>query len=430
MTSAELASVAIPAVAAVMMMLYIRSPIEAAEWSLPPLRGMPTDNRLSESQALFEGKFPGAEHIHVDCAKTPCTAYTGLADGNVVRWNPDEAEKGFEVLVRTACVDECPPQHLVPQCGALPLEHICGRPLAVHLTPDSKTLLIVDPYKGLLALKLADMKLSRVASTYEDTEGNVLPVNFLNSVTVSKRGAVYLTQSSIKFERRHSMIELMEGQASGSLLEMKSWNQKGPPKLVTRNITFANGVLVDETQSFALVAETSRSRIKRVDLKTHAITVNPYLLSQNALFAAVNSLWCGWQTFVDDLQGSPDNLAWGVGKDGMTRDYSTVWVACPAKRTGPFAFANFLGDKPAMRQIFATILYSTGTADWFHMLLPKTGVVIRLKVGSDGTGSVEDVLLDYKGKAATQISSVAPHRDTLLMGAHTADVTKLMVSKL
>ena len=168
-------AVAVAVAALALRRLWDTAPIDPALYALPPLPELPRPGSAAGAYALdgaepwFAGRVPGPEHIEFACTGGDvggCVAYAGLADGRIVRFDPDAGPDGpLTVLNRTSSLLHASPDAL-GRCGEPAYGHLCGRPLGLTVTPDGTQLIIADAYLGILALELATNALSVVATEF------------------------------------------------------------------------------------------------------------------------------------------------------------------------------------------------------------------------------------------------------------------------
>jgi hypothetical protein len=204
----------------------------------------------------------GPEHVAVDAEGD---VLAGLADGGIVRI-PESG--GPEILANTG-----------------------GRPLGVEFR-DSGTLIVCDAFRGLLSLSLADGTIDVLCDSVDGEE-----LTFCSNAAISADGTIYFTQSSRRFNVDRYRGDLLEHSTTGRLLRYRDGNVA----VVADGFAFANGVVLSDDESFAVVAETGGYRLTRVELATGAKS-----------------------TFVSGLPGFPDNL---------TRDdQGLIWIAMVSPR--------------------------------------------------------------------------------------------------
>jgi len=410
---------------------YLQSPLRPVAVEMPPLPTTPAnESRLVGTPKIFENDWPGAEHVTFHCdKKNKCTGYSGLADGRVVAFNPDAPEDGYETLNRTGCVskwgcprltrEELPADVDVPVCGELKWEDVCGRPLGLTVSEDGGTLLVADAYFGILAVTLLGEErgeLSVVASHYLEKDSTNFQTRKIlklpNSIQVVKTGALYFTHTTDNWERRTILLDLLETSPGGKVMKMDNWRNKleETPRVIWNSLVFANGLLVDQDEKFALVAETAMARIKRLDMATSKVSV------------AVENVPC-----------TIDNLAWEVQKDGVSRDQKGVWLGCAVRRVKPFALIDFLASSTGFRRFLGGALYFTGTSHFMYKLVPKTGMAIKMEAEDDARTLVlkdANIYIDPKGAHVPGMAQAVPFKGKLYMGSHKAEYKGLAVYSL
>jgi sugar lactone lactonase YvrE len=208
----------------------------------------------------------GPEDVLVDPAGR---VLTGLADGRIVRIDPDGA---VETITR------------VP-----------GRPLGLEFLGDDE-LVVCASQGGLLAVSLTG---ERVRVLVERVGGERLGA--VNNAAVAPDGTIYFTDSSRRFPIPRWRADLVVRTRSGRLFRR---DPDGAVTTLLDGLEFANGVALAPDGAWVAVAETGNGRMQRV-----------WLTGERAGRA---------EPFVDDLGGYPDNIA--TGSDGL------VWVALPNPR--------------------------------------------------------------------------------------------------
>jgi sugar lactone lactonase YvrE len=222
----------------------------------------------TEPQDLRTISLPGhgPEDVVIDCYGN---LVTGLADGRIVRTDPDKGTTEVITAVR-------------------------GRPLGLEALPDGR-LLICDSPNGLLEF---DESNSRLRTLIDCIDGEALP--FCSNVAAGPDGTLYLSVSTMRYTIMDYRRDIIEHVPTGRLYRIAPGKQ---PELLLNDLMFANGVALAPDQSFVLVAETGACRIRR------------YWLS--GARASSSEVFCL-------LPGFPDNMS--VGTDGL------FWVALPSKR--------------------------------------------------------------------------------------------------
>jgi hypothetical protein len=239
--------------------------LRPVRWTPPPnpssvrRRG---DVRTLPDVRVLELPGPGPEHVAVD---DQGTVFAGLADGRIVRI---PAEGGTP--------------HAVADTG--------GRPLGVELAGDG-TLIVCDAFRGLLRVGLSDGSIDVLCDTVDGEQ-----LLFCSNAALASDGTIYFTQSSRRFNIDRYRGDLLEHSTTGRLLRYRD----GDVAVVADGFAFANGVVLSDDESTAVVAETGAYCLTSVDLATG--TKSPFV----------------------ELPAFPDNL---------TRDdHGLIWIAMVSPR--------------------------------------------------------------------------------------------------
>lgn len=285
----------------------------------------------------------GPEDVAVDAQ---ARIYGGMRDGRILRFQPDGSEP--EVFTHTG-----------------------GRPLGLHFDA-AGNLVVADAYKGLLSISPEGS--ITVLST---EEGGVL-FRLTDDVDIAADGTIYFSDASYKFSVAEFMLDVMEHGANGRLLAYD------PTTKTTRrlldNLYFANGVAVSPDQSFVLVAESTKYRVKRY-----------WLTGPRAGESDV---------FIDNLPGVPDGIS-SNGKDAF-------WLAIVTPRD---PLLDALLPRAFLRKILLRL-------PWLQPdLLKRYGFVL----GLDMDGRVVHNLQDPSGKSYAVITSVQEHGGMLYLGSIAED---------
>eukprot|EP00899_Mesostigma_viride_P008455 jgi/Mesvir1/17610/Mv08837-RA.1 len=340
--------------------------IDPIAFSFPSFPVLEKNSELEGSQRIFEGALQGAESFAVDGAGY---IYTGLNDGRVVRFKPDEHSTNltYELVARTG-------QDL-PDCGKLELEHLCGRPLGMRFAPLTGELLIADAYFGLLALDVGTGKLRTLVTTVDSQ-----PLVFANDFDfdVAHKEIIYLTDSSSKFQRRRVIYEMLESRALGRLVRVNLTSLE--THTLAAGLPFPNGVTVSTDGTRVFFASTTRACIYQYHLEgPRSGTVS---------------------TLVDDLPGTMDNIRRNPG--------GNIWVALGSKRAKPFAFTQFTAGRPWIRLLVSRIMKPS----WVLALIPSYGMILEV----DDEGKILRNLQDPTGYLPW-ISEVEEKGNCLYMGS-------------
>ncbi len=294
-------------------------------------------------------------------------AYTGLADGRIVRVRIDGPAGG-------APAPAVPGGTGQTSAGFEKVAETGGRPLGLQHDPFGN-IVVADAKKGLLAITPAGQVIP-VADRYENR-----PMLFVDDLDIAKDGTIYFTDASTRYGIDEYMLDFFEGQATGRLFSFDPRSSTLQARV--GGLAFANGVALGPDEEYVLVNETAAHRITRYWLKgTKAGTKD---------------------TFIENLPGYPDNLSFN-GRD-------LFWVALAGPRNK--ALEEQLPN-PFMRKV-AFRLQSIG-------LLPQPapehwGCVVAI----DLQGQVVATLQDPGGKVIKSITSVHEKDGVLYFGSLETD---------
>lgn len=259
------------AVTAVVVVLYLRSPLEPARWDPPavsPLEGPYAPNDRLTPVEWWARQLIGPEAI---TANPDGTLLAGLKDGRVVKLKVGVDEP--EVLFDTK-----------------------GRPLAMAWHPDGR-LIVCDAHAGLLAFS-RDGKVEVLATTF----GGV-PFHFVDDLAITRAGDIYFSDASARFSIEGFTEDLLEHQTTGRVLKYAPATKE--LTLVADGFSFANGVALSGDESYLVVSETGTYRLWRL-----------WLTGERAGKK---------ELFTDSLPGFPDNVRWSPTRGGF-------WVALGSPR--------------------------------------------------------------------------------------------------
>jgi sugar lactone lactonase YvrE len=242
-----------------------------------------------------------------------------------------------------------------------------GRPLGLVFDPGGN-LIVADAIKGLLTVnKNGEVK---VLATEADGE----KFGCLNDLDVGADGTIYFSEASKKFPMAQFTNDILEHQPNGRLLALDPRTQK--PQTLLRDLYFANGVAVSPDQSFVLVVETGKYRIRRVWLK------GPQTGQSDV--------------FIDNLPGFPD----GISSNGRDR----FWLALVTPRQALF---DRMLPHPFLRKIVARL-------PKFLQPSPKRYSFV---LGLDTEGRVIENLQNGSADCYAQIANVIERNGALYFGS-------------
>ncbi len=321
-------------------LLFWPIPISPASWSAPEapvLEGVYEPNEaLAATERLEVG--PGPESVAVD---RDGNVYCGLEDGSIVR-----LAEGFS--------------------EAETLLKIGGRPLGLAFDADGN-LIVCDLYGRLLSISETG-DIEELASQVGDE-----PLGLVNDLDIGTDGTIYFSESSTK--TTDTVLDLLEHRAHGRLLAYHPDTRE--TEILLDELYYANGVALSLDESFVLVVETTRYRVRRLWLSGPLQGLDELL--------------------IDNLPGFPD----GISCD----ETGTFWLALVNPRN---VFIDWMLERPSLRKIVARLPLT-----WFAGAAPRYGFVL----GMDTDGNVLHALQDPSGRTYGGISCVVRQDDTLYFGS-------------
>ncbi len=249
-----------------------RPRVRPVRWSPPPVRALPEFDPADLTVVDMPGEAP--EDVVVDADGF---LWTGLADGRVVRIDPDGATR------------------VVADTG--------GRPLGMAVARDGR-LLICDSPRGLLAMDPDTGTLDVLVDTVDGRR-----LKFCSNVTESPDGAIYFTESTAAFSYAHFKAAILEARGDGALFRR---DPDGSVTTVARGLYFANGVTPTADGEALVFAETQGRRLSKYWLSgaragtvTELATALPGM-PDNLSTGADGRIWCA---FVSPVNAAADWLA-------------------------------------------------------------------------------------------------------------------------
>ncbi len=317
--------------------------IDPARWNPPrppPLGGPLAPNSELAAAERWDTGGEGPEDVLVD---GDGRVYTGLADGRILRFPPDGGWP--EVVADTG-----------------------GRPLGLEFDRMGG-LVVCDAKRGLLAVAPGG-DIVVLADHYEGVR-----LRFVNNAAVASDGTIYFSDSSTRFGVEHYRADLLEHRGNGRLFAYEP--DSGGVTLLLDGLFFANGVALAQDESFVLVAETGKYRIRKLWLR------GPNRGRD--------------EPFTHNLPGIPDNLSRGPS--------GTFWAAMFTPRN---KLLDLLLPRPRLRALAARLP---------EKLQPQPERY-SFVLGFDGAGNVTHNLQDPDGGYAP-ITGVREHGGWLYLGSLT-----------
>jgi sugar lactone lactonase YvrE len=332
-------------------LLFWPGPIDPEAWTpppAPPMQGIYAPNTLLEGvERIGTGVDWGPESVAFDRAGR---IYAGFEHGRIVRFEP--SGEPYQAYAETG-----------------------GRPLGLHF--DSRgNLLVADAERGLLSVP------ARGEIEVLSTEAEGTPFGLTDDLDIAKDGTIYFSDATSKYSSSDYLLDVIEHGAHGRLLAYEPTSQR--TQVLLDGLFCANGVAVSPDQSFVLVCETSKYRIRRYWLE------GPQKGETDI--------------FMDNLPGFPD----GISSNGRDR----FWVALVSPRVPWF---DTLLPYPRLRK--ALLRLGIPDTDDKERISPRYGFVL----GLDTNGRVVRNLQDPTGTFYDTISSVEEHTGKLYMGSYAQD---------
>lgn len=330
-------------IAALGYLLLAPVPITPGAWTppvAPTLTGQYQQNtRLAPVQKLSLGDGHKPEDVALDAEGK---IYAGFEDGRIIVLQPDGTQP--RVFANTG-----------------------GRPLGL-VFDRAGNLIVADAIKGLLSVNNSgEVKILAV-------EADGVKFGCLNDLDVGADGTIYFTEASYKFPMAQFANDLLEHQPNGRLLALDPQTQK--PRTLLRDLYFANGVAVSPDQSFVLVVETGKYRVRRVWLKEPKPGQS--------------------DIFIDNLPGFPD----GISSNGRDR----FWLALVTPRQ---AIVDRILPRPFLRKIVVRL----------PKLLQPAPKRYSFVLGLDVSGQVVENLQNGSPDCYAQIANVVEHDGALYFGS-------------
>lgn len=219
-------------------------------------------------------------------------AYTGIEDGRILRFPPGGGR---------------------PETVA----HTGGRPLGVEVDRDG-TLVVCDPYRGLLRVDPATRQVDVLVDRFEGR-----PLLLCDNATIASDGTVYFTDSTQRWQLHEQREPFIEHDPTGRILAYDP--DAGEARLVLEDLYFANGVALSRDEDFLAVAETARYQVTRLWLRGDRAGERDLL--------------------VDNLPGLPDNVT--------ANGQGVFWVALTRLRDA--TLDRVFLSRPTLRKIVQRI---------------------------------------------------------------------------
>ncbi|EGI67195.1 PREDICTED: adipocyte plasma membrane-associated protein-like [Acromyrmex echinatior] len=240
---------------------------EFVEYSINPPRQLDPKlgpkNRLNGIQKLFINEIHAPESLDSYNGQI----YTGVHGGYVLRIEEDRV---------------VPIVKFGEKCDGIWQEHKCGRPLGLKF--DKKgNLYVADAYYGIFQVNVATGEYKNIVNITKPIDGKI--PRMPNSIDIAKNGDIYWSDSNSHFAICDLVMTFLIN-PSGRLIRYNAAKKEN--EVLIRNIAFANGVILNDDESFVLVVETLKNRIMKYNLKGPKAGQH--------------------EIFIDRLPGIPDNI--------------------------------------------------------------------------------------------------------------------------
>jgi sugar lactone lactonase YvrE len=290
-----------------------------------------------EKLAVGDGHKP--EDVALDAAGR---IYAGLEDGRIVQLQPDGTNP--RVFANTQ-----------------------GRPLGM-VFDRAGNLIVADAIKGLLSVDPA----GQIQVLATESEGKKF--GCLNDLDIGADGTIYFTEASSKYPMSQFTSDILEHQPNGRLMVFNP--QTKQPRTLLKGLYFANGVAVSPDQTFVLVAETGKYRVRRLWLKDPKEGME--------------------DTFIDNLPGFPD----GISSNGADK----FWLALVTPRQAMF-------DKSLPYPFLRKMMFR------LPKFLQPAPERYSFVIGLDGQGRVVQNLQNGTSDCYAQIANVVERDGKLYFGS-------------
>ncbi|KAG5347767.1 APMAP protein, partial [Acromyrmex charruanus] len=239
---------------------------EFVEYSITPPRQLDPKlgpKNLNGIQKLFTNEIHASESFDSYNGQI----YTGVHGGYVLRIEEDRV---------------VPIVKFGEKCDGIWQEHKCGRPLGLKF--DKKgNLYVADAYYGIFQVNVATGEYKNIVNITKPIDGKIPRIP--NSIDIAKNGDIYWTDSNTDFALCDLVMTFLTN-PSGRLIRYNAAKKEN--EVLIRNLAFANGIVLNDDESFVLVVETLKNRILKYNLKGPKAGQH--------------------EIFIDRLPGIPDNI--------------------------------------------------------------------------------------------------------------------------
>jgi len=316
-------------------------PIDPIAWEPHPAPGLEGDfaeNRVLQGMEFFATpNSHGPEDVAVDAEGR---IYVGVEEGQILRYAADGSDP--QVFADTG-----------------------GWPLGLDFDRDGN-LIVADALEGLLSIDPSG------AIKVLCTEAGYHPFRFTDDVDVDSQNVAWF--SDVSFKWHDYMNDVLESAPNGRLLKYDLNTDECA--VVLDELFFPNGVAISPDETYVLVNEMTRYRIKRLYVRG---------LRKGDVDVLINN-----------LPGFSDGIS--TGADGI------FWLAISAPRN---ALVDFAGPRPWLRKLIHRIPAALQPKSTRHPFV----------LGLDASGKVVHNLQDADGVEFSRTTSAEQVGDWLYIGS-------------
>ena len=286
--------------------------------------------------------------------------FAGLGDGRIVRLSEDSNDSSgdhgllWTTVIRTGDDDA--------KCGkggpadTTNTEEVCGRPLGMTIVKrssvdvashddgasdgddDEDVLIVADAYKGLLMISgiYADEENGgqvHTLATRANTDDKDYKFQLLNGIVQAPDGSIYLSETTMLFQRRRIFHAAFDGRPTGRLLR---YSKGRGVEAVAKDLYMANGLSLSHDKQHILVVS--------------GVQILLYSLERGQMES---------EPFVSVMAGTGDNIdAKGHLPNGKKQ--KCYWAGYGSRFAEPFTLLKALSEKPLLKSILCALVpYNT-----------------------------------------------------------------------
>uniref|UniRef100_A0A8D8TQJ2 Adipocyte plasma membrane-associated protein n=1 Tax=Cacopsylla melanoneura TaxID=428564 RepID=A0A8D8TQJ2_9HEMI len=271
-----------------------------------PLEGkLALNERLNNAEKLFVDEIHSPECV----VKHKNELYMGVQGGHILKLSNGK-------LLPVAKIGQT--------CYGFQYGKVCGRPLGLKFDR-AGSLYAADAFNGIFKINVTSGQTEQLISLDVEIDG-VKPL-VPNSLAVASDGMIYWSDSSTHYNLYDGVFDCLTS-GSGRLIQYNPKTKQN--KVLIPNVHFANGVELSADESFVVVAETMRNRVRRYHLRGPKQGTS--------------------DVFIDGLPGMPDN----VKRDSKGNFLVSIVVAVDEYTP---QILQIIGPFPNIRKFVARLLH-------------------------------------------------------------------------